>query len=1028
MKLNLPGSIGRCFLNYLSSKSFRLNLFRTIVKPLLFWLPLYFFSTANSQHNTGRLPVKLYGVSEGLPNAYVLTIFQDSQGFIWVGTAGGLSRFNGQRFDNFGAGEGFSNLYINHVYEDHNHRIWATSQTRIYQMAGDRFEPTSFSGNQKPSYIFRLQRLSDGHFWAFTNIGSFIWNNNQWHPKAFISENPGLIIREVKQTREGYLVISNHAIWLKLNDKNTLLALEPDAEGGADSPFFLAADSLDGEPVFFTRKGVYRLLPDMKMAPFPLPEAIAGRAVLGAVIKQHLWVYPIGSNFVYRIKQPKATTEIDSIFLRVNLLSHVFEDNEKRTWLATGEGLALVKNQQSHMWEAKDYPMLSGIRHLVCSPGNSVMAFGAEQTPVIWESLAVQNARRLKASLPNGDFPDVSLWDRNNKLWLLSRRGNLYTGNERGIAPVPWKLQPIQSRMLAYDKATHRIWLATDSLISMSAAKPASRQAILKISPNFATCISPDYLYIHSSTNGSQLVNTHSAQVTSISSALGLEEDVFRAKVYPDTDSTFWLYHFGGGIRLFKYTLGKNWVPLAGFSTREGLPSDAVHHLLKDGQGNIWLATAAGIAVLKPDETGARPYKLYRLSDLLGFDWEQAEFVHFDMDSKGAVWISNQLKVVCIPANSLVFEPQQPSLAILKVQFPQYGSHHPPQSILPNLYGTAIGSKKHEFPYHVKSIRVQIAGIAYNNSQPFLYAYQLTMNGKPSGWNLMGNQTEVLLSSLEPGNYVWMARTKQGSSEWSQPVFFQFEIKPPFWEYWWFRLLVIFTAAGIVFYLFGKRIRALQQKSAMQQQLVELEMKATKAQMNPHFIYNALNSIQALVAGSRNREAMDYIGRFSRLLRQVLEASDSHTIPLGREIQTLQHYISLETLRLNFSVTTQTDVAKGINTEELFVPPLLLQPFVENSLWHGFHEGIINPTLVIGIEELPGHWLLITITDNGIGRLAAKRASSENHVSKGIEICRQRILNYNAPSKREPVVYQDLYDEQGKSAGTRVSLFLKMNT
>jgi LytS/YehU family sensor histidine kinase len=126
-------------------------------------------------------------------------------------------------------------------------------------------------------------------------------------------------------------------------------------------------------------------------------------------------------------------------------------------------------------------------------------------------------------------------------------------------------------------------------------------------------------------------------------------------------------------------------------------------------------------------------------------------------------------------------------------------------------------------------------------------------------------------------------------------------------------------------------------------------------------------------------------------------------------------------------VTVKIEVTPELNLEQLFVPPMLLQPFIENSLWHGFHQGITNPTLVIGIEQLPDSWLLITITDNGIGRIAAKSVSSENHVSRGIEICRQRIQNFNSPWQREPVVYTDLNNGKGNSLGTRVSLYLKMN-
>jgi LytS/YehU family sensor histidine kinase len=296
-----------------------------------------------------------------------------------------------------------------------------------------------------------------------------------------------------------------------------------------------------------------------------------------------------------------------------------------------------------------------------------------------------------------------------------------------------------------------------------------------------------------------------------------------------------------------------------------------------------------------------------------------------------------------------------------------------------------------------------------------------------AGWSQPSSSNYVLYTNLLPGNYTFTVRAKTNASVWSNPVSFSFRIKPPFWNTWWFQLLMLIAAAFIIIYLYRNQIKKIRQKASIRHKLTELEMIALKAQMNPHFIYNALNSIQALVASDKKDDAIFYIGTFSRLLRQVLEQSENNVISLQKELQTLELYISLETLRLNMKPVYEVQVDKSIDAASERIPPLILQPFVENSLWHGLSKKEGDKKINIHITA-QGEWLTCTIKDNGIGRekaAAAKTLSAQQHQSKATEITIKRLIDFNQDTELLPVSFKDLIDNNGTATGTEVVIHIK---
>ena len=216
------------------------------------------------------------------------------------------------------------------------------------------------------------------------------------------------------------------------------------------------------------------------------------------------------------------------------------------------------------------------------------------------------------------------------------------------------------------------------------------------------------------------------------------------------------------------------------------------------------------------------------------------------------------------------------------------------------------------------------------------------------------------------------------------------------------------------------------------QKIAETEMAALRAQMNPHFIFNCLNSIQFFTAQNDSERASEYLSKFSKLIRLVLENSKSERVSLQNELETLRLYVDMEAMRFQQKVRYEIQVSDEIDTESLQIPPLLLQPFVENAIWHGLMHKEEGGTVTVSVQQPQPDRLRIEVTDNGIGRAKAaeyKSKSATKNKSFGIQLTAERIELINQLYQTHTEVQvSDLVDERGQPAGTRVVVEIPIHT
>jgi LytS/YehU family sensor histidine kinase len=240
--------------------------------------------------------------------------------------------------------------------------------------------------------------------------------------------------------------------------------------------------------------------------------------------------------------------------------------------------------------------------------------------------------------------------------------------------------------------------------------------------------------------------------------------------------------------------------------------------------------------------------------------------------------------------------------------------------------------------------------------------------------------------------------------------------------------LLLLIVIGVITVIIYKRKRDKEQLTTdFKKQLAQAETKALRAQMNPHFIFNSLNSINSFVMDQKHEIASDYLIKFSKLIRLILDNSRNETISIEKELETLKLYVLLESARFDNKFKCVYHISEDVDANSIKIPPMLLQPFVENAIWHGLMQKEGEGTITVQIKKENEEFLNISITDDGIGRekAAELKSKSATHKSHGLKVTSQRIEMMNKlNSTGAQVNIVDLKDAQGNAMGTKVELII----
>jgi ligand-binding sensor domain-containing protein len=320
---------------------------------------------------------------------------------------------------------------------------------------------------------------------------------------------------------------------------------------------------------------------------------------------------------------------------------------------------------------------------------------------------------------------------------------------------------------------------------------------------------------------------------------------------------------------------------------------------------------------------------------------------------------------------------------------------------------------------------------AFEFTNPNQIQFRYKLEGHDADWNYPEEQRNATYIRLPAGHYTFKLQAGNNVGQWNEnTVVFHIYIVPPLWQRWWFWPLVALLFVLVVIAAARKRVRSIrkreEEKTAANKSIAGLETKLLRSQMNPHFIFNSLNSIQKYIWENKEEDAAEYLSKFAKLMRAILENSRKETVRLGEELDMMKLYVELEHRRSNgkFEYSIRTDPV--IPAHDILIPPMLLQPFIENAIWHGLNKLVEPGHLLIDIRSQDGH-LHCTIDDDGIGRAASARSSSSvTKQSLGTDITRQRVELLHRSSKQTADIRITDKEKDGKPAGTTVTVIIPL--
>jgi ligand-binding sensor domain-containing protein len=474
-----------------------------------------------------------------------------------------------------------------------------------------------------------------------------------------------------------------------------------------------------------------------------------------------------------------------------------------------------------------------------------------------------------------------------------------------------------------------------------------------------------------------------------------------------DHQGNMWFGTLGGGLCLFHPAAGS----FTTYTEKDGLLDNTVNSIVEDDEGNLWLGTGKGMCRFNPAK-----------KQFTNFDYPNSpqsdRIVHFyGKDSDGVLYFNNGDEGV------KAFDPAklQPNRYIPPVVITGFRLFNRPQPFNVATHTIELAHDQNFFSFDFSALN-------YTDTRKNQYAYKL--DGVDKDWVYAGTRRSADYTALAPGNYTFHVKASNNEGLWNDKgTVVQLIIRPPWWRTWWaWTIYTLLALAGIWLLDRQRRLRLIE-KEQQRSLARELEMQALRAQMNPHFIFNCLTSINRFILKSDMLSASDYLTKFSRLIRMVLNHSKQSLISLEEELEMLRLYLELEKLRFKEAFVYRIDIGEALDTSAIFLPPMLFQPFVENAIWHGLMHKKEPGRLDIQLR-VAANILSCSITDDGVGRSFAEYSTSKSaqkQKSMGMGITRQRLALINGnEAKENSLVIEDLYDQQGKPAGTKVVLRIRV--
>lgn len=949
---------------------------RIVLPLLLLFFPHYLLAQAYNYVN--------YDTKDGLAASTVYDECQDKEGFIWFATENGLSRYDGTQFKNFTVKNGLPDNEVLKLYADSRGRVWISTFSKeiCYYYKGRIFDKNNDSIVSKLRLVNLIETIFED------DKGNLIFGDN----------------RKVMEVRTDNQVIE-------------LTAMEPFKSSKAQYKGAFP-NPLDGGIFFAMEDTVYRYT-NGKWLPFNLwsiPRISVNNTAIKFDSSRNLKLIAspdpvIGSTLgsptsTAYVSTTNGAWTIDTVNLRMDehllpglMISKTMRDDEGNLWFTTlGHGIYKLPSREIRNLNLPAKGFLNNREIFALAKCRDEMVVGMG-----FSKLVFFNDRKITRIGSYERYLHSSLsTSTNNKVYSLAvhSSGDIYAGFNSFILKLNAG-KPICNYTIRNVKSLAVI--DKDYILTGSARFAFKvRSSDLAVVDTLWQERCSKVFYSHQKYYIGTLNGLYEINQDKTYKYLGdLQPALTRCitDIKNGADSTLWIATNDHGV--VGYRAGRI---TALITDTNGLSSNICKSLFYS-DGFLWVGTNKGLNKINLAST---PYHVLRYSTTDGLA----------SDIINAIYVEDSLIYVGTPLGLTYFNENKISST---------------SACNLRILGVSISNKEQRIDssyllsYRDNNIHFDFVAISFKAGGDIVYHYRL--RGLDSKWQET-RETSLDYQSLPPGDYQLelYAVNKYGVKSETRQI--RFSIETPFWQSWWFYTLIILAVIAITWWLVNRRNRkkriTLEEKSRIQQQFAELEQQALQAQMNPHFIFNCLNSIQQYILTNDKEKANGYLTGFASLIRQTLDNSGKKTITVSEEVRYLTTYLEMEKMRFGDNFAYHISVDDSVNADYIDMPAMLLQPYVENCLRHGIRYRQAGLGVVDIRFKTQDNTLTCSVKDNGVGRKRAAELKSKSHIeyqSKGMNLTGKRIELLNKINENSITVeVKDLEDVNGDATGTEVIL------
>ena len=953
----------------------------------LLLMSLYSYTAAAQEYSYAR-----YDVKDGLAGSVVYHGVEDKDGFLWFGTETGLSRFDGTHFRNFTTADGLPDNEIIRLFVDSKGRVWIStfSQTPCYYYQGKIY-------TRKNDPLLKKLPAS-GHVFSVIEGPQGILMLTDTKVLYFIY--PDESIKTIDRIKGHPFDISN--IGLSASGNFRVLTLLSGREVMVDFSTEPSALNLQAHPFtpittrdnyMSARLNVFKKQDSLYFFNTGQSKSIYAPAIFTgiSIINDTLCSINTGDGAVfYDVKEYKPVRHV----LRGKIVNFVFQDHEGNNWFLTaGSGIYRIGT--------------FNLRNITFTD-NNIDYYSAFSIEKIDSSIYIGTEKSVLYSIPAGQEP-VKL----KKYQLYSKTDysritaiaclpahKVILGTDVGIINISKANSTLQ-----YAGAVKSFCLYNGQLLISNHIGVAFLRADLSPPPM------EGYLYLGRSTcsyaqqdtfYAGTLRGLYKIDPSKKTTFLGDQYDVLGYRISDmkgAPDGTIWIATNGRGLAGYKH--GQL---VYHIEKKDGLTSDICRTLFVAGQ-DIWVGTDKGLNRVSVAGNKLQITRFNKDDGLIS-------------DVINAIYVDKSQVYVGTPAGLTYFNVDRISLnSFCKLRMTSM------QAAGQNWYYDTTGFV---LPPANNAIRFDYVGISYRSAGDITYRYRMV--GLNDAWQAT-RETFLSYPSLPSGDYeLQLIATNKFGVE-SKMVCIPFQVEKLLWENTWFRLLVLLAAGALICTFVNARIKKVRrqndEKIQINNRMAELEQMALKAQMNPHFIFNSLNSVQQYVIDKDLRGANKFITEFSRLIRLTLDISSKTKISIYEEISYLTTYLELEKTKFEDKFSYSLELDPALDASDWFIPPMILQPYVENSIRHGVryrHDKLGHIKLSFHLDD---QYLICQVEDNGVGRRKAGQYKSEmpiEYQSKGMTLTAKRIEMLNKTLLNPVLIHIEDLELNDMPAGTRVIL------